>query len=129
MNLFFDTHALITQFYGEEGCEIIEELMRDVESGQSKGYISTVTIAELKYLLLNRYGEKEAANRLHPVMASDLSIIPVSVPIALSAGSIKKTGISLADAMIAATALEIDATVVSGDIHFLEMGVPVHTYP
>jgi predicted nucleic acid-binding protein len=83
----------------------------------------------LQYLLLKRYGEKEAAIRLHPVMVSDLSIIPVSVPIALSAGSIKKTGISLADAMIAATALEIDATVVSGDTHFSEMGVPIRTYP
>ena len=90
MNLLFDTHALITQFYGEGGCEIVEELMRVVELGQSKGYISVVTIAELQYLLLRRYGEKEAAIRLHPDMASELAIIPVSVPIALSAGSKKK---------------------------------------
>jgi predicted nucleic acid-binding protein len=129
MNLLFDTHALITQFYGEGGCEIVEELMRSVESGESNGYISVVTIAELQYLLLRRYGEKEATIRLHPVMASDLTIIPVSISIALSAGSMKKTGISLADTMIAATALEIDATVVSGDPHFSDMGVPIQTYP
>lgn len=129
MNLLFDTHALITQFYGEGGCEIVEELMKGVESGESKGYISTVTIAELQYLLLRRYGEKEAAIRLHPIMVSDLIIIPVSISIAISAGSMKKTGISLADAMIAATAVEIDATVVSGDSHFSELGVPIQTYP
>ncbi len=38
MNLLFDTHALITQFYGEGGCEVVEELMINVGSGQSKGF-------------------------------------------------------------------------------------------
>lgn len=102
--------------------------MEEIESGQSKGYISTVTLAELKYLYIRRYGEKKAEARLHPVMASDISIIPVTISIALSAGSIKKTGISLANAMIAATALEMDALVVSGDRHFSEMGITVQSY-
>jgi len=59
------------------------------------------------------------------IMNSCLIFLPVSIPYALSAGSLKKPGISSADALIAATSDGIGAVVVSGDKHFSNMGLEI----
>lgn len=128
MDYLFDTHALITLLFGENGCDIVQNLMKEIENRESKGLISVITLTELKYLFTNRFGGEEADIRIHPILTSYLTIIPVSLSIAISAGRIKKSGISLADAIIAATALEMDCEVVSGDRHFSRMGVRVQSY-
>ena len=110
-------------------CNVVQTLFEEIEKGQARGFLSTVTLTELKYLYTKRFGEKEADIRLQPILTSDLTIIPVTITIALTAGSIKKAGISVADAIIAATALEMSAIVVTGDKHFSEMGIDVKNYP
>jgi len=129
MNLLFDTHALITLLHKEPGYLVVQSLFEEIEAGISKSFLSTVTIAEIKYLFVKRFGDKEAEIRLHTIINSGLTIIPVSIPIALSAGSLKNSGISLADAMIAATAIDLAAVVVTGDRHFSRMGIEVRNYP
>ncbi|ABD41623.1 PilT protein-like protein [Methanospirillum hungatei JF-1] len=128
MNYLFDTHALITLFHNEPGHEIVQSIFEEIENGKADGFISTVTLTELKYLYFKRFGEDESEKRLHPILTSNLTIIPVTISIALSAGSIKKAGISLADAIIASTAREIQAVVVTGDTHFSEMGIEMKKY-
>ena len=59
---------------------------------------------------------------------AEIPIIPVTISIALSSGSIKKPGISIADAIIASTAREMQAVVVTGDPHFSEMGMVIKKY-
>ncbi|WP_366513140.1 PIN domain-containing protein [Methanoregula sp.] len=48
---------------------------------------------------------------------------------AINAGTIKRPGISVADAIIAASALSVNASVVTNDPHFSDMGVEVTGYP
>lgn len=57
-----------------------------------------------------------------------LNLISLNDEIAINAGFLKRHGISVADTLIAASALAIDATVVSNDPHFLDMGIPVIRY-
>ncbi len=128
MNYLFDTHALITLFHQEPGYQVVQSLFEGIESDQLKGFISSISLTELRYLYKNRFGEKEADARLLPVLKSGVEIIPVHTKIALIAGSIKKPGISVADAIIAATALEISAKVVTGDRHFSYLGVEILSY-
>ena len=45
------------------------------------------------------------------------------------AGTIKRPGISVADAIIAASARSVNASVVTNDPHFSKMGVEVTGYP
>ncbi|MFH0968774.1 MAG: PIN domain-containing protein [Methanobacteriota archaeon] len=64
----------------------------------------------------------------HAILNTSLEIIPVDIDIAISAGNLKKRKISLADAIIASTAIQVKATVVTNDSHFDELGVPRISY-
>jgi len=86
--LLFDTHALITLLHKEPGYLVVQSLFEEIEAEISRGFLSTVTIAETKYLFVKRFGDKEAEICLHTIINSGLTIIPVSIPIALSAGSL-----------------------------------------
>jgi len=46
----------------------------------------------------------------------------------MDAGTMKRPGISIADAIIAASALSVGASVVTNDSHFSDMGVGVKGY-
>lgn len=63
------------------------------------------------------------------VLHSKLNVIPLSAEIAIRAGTLKRPGISVADAIIAASALSVEASVVTNDQHFSQMGVEVTGYP
>jgi len=53
------------------------------ENGKADGYISTILLTELKYLYFKRFGEDESEKRLYPIFTSNLTIIPVTISIAL----------------------------------------------
>lgn len=125
MNYLFNTHAPITLFHKETGHQIVQSLFEEIETGKTNEHLSTITLTELKYLFFKRFGEDEAEKRLHPILTSDFNIISVTISIALSAGSIKKAGISIKDANIALTAREIGTIGVTGDEHFSHMGIKV----
>jgi len=47
------------------------------------------------------------------VLHSKLNVIPLSAEIAIRAGTLRRLGISVADAIIAASAMSVDASVVT----------------
>jgi predicted nucleic acid-binding protein len=63
------------------------------------------------------------------VQSSKLSLVPLSAEIAVEAGMLKRPGISVADAIIAASARAAGAAVVTNYPHFLELGIEVSGYP
>lgn len=127
-SLLFDTHALLTYLNDENGSETIDNHLNNVENGASKGYVSSITIAELTYIYNRNDKKSEGEACIHALLNTSLEIIPVDTDIAISAGNLKKHKISLADAIIAATALQVKATVVTNDTHFDELGVPRISY-
>lgn len=123
-SLLFDTHALLTYLNDEDGSQTIGGYLDDVDTGIRNGYISSITLAELIYIY-NRNGKKtEGEACIHALLYSSLQVLPVDIPIAISAGNLKKTKISLADAIIASSAVQVNASVVTNDSHFDELGVP-----
>jgi predicted nucleic acid-binding protein len=63
------------------------------------------------------------------VQGSKLNIIPLTPEIAVEAGLLRQQGISVADAIIAASARSAGAAVVTNNAHFSVMGVEVRGYP
>jgi predicted nucleic acid-binding protein len=127
-SLLFDTHALLTYLNDENGSETIDNHLNNVENGTSNGYISSITIAELAYIYNRNDKKSEGEACIHALLNTSLEIITVDTDIAISAGNLKKRKISLADAIIAATALQVKATVVTNDTHFDELGVSRISY-
>jgi predicted nucleic acid-binding protein len=127
--LLFDTHAFLAFFNGEEGSERIRKYMGAIQNGDSEGFVATITLTELAYIYTRRAGEPSARLRVMQIQHSKLDLIPLTAEIAVDAGIIKRPGISVADAIIAASARSVNASVVTNDPHFSEMGVVVTGYP
>ena len=126
--LLFDTHAFLAFFNREEGSETIKKYMDAIQTGNAEGFVATITLTELVYIYSRKLDEASGKLRVMQVLHSKLNVIPLSAEIAIRAGTLKRPGISVADAIIAATALSVEAAVVTNDLHFSEMGIDVVGY-
>ncbi|MBN1165580.1 MAG: type II toxin-antitoxin system VapC family toxin [Methanospirillaceae archaeon] len=127
--ILFDTHALMTLWNNDPGAEIIQNLLKKVDDSMIQGCISVISLTEVYYLTCRVLGNDNARSLTEKILCSSLRIIPVSSEIAIVAGMIKQKEISLADTIIVASAKQVNATVISGDPHFRELGVDLFTYP
>ena len=127
--LLFDTHAFLAFFNREEGSERIRDHMDAIQNGDTEGFVATITLTELAYIYTRKTDEPSARLRVMQIQHSKLTLIPLTAEIAVDAGTIKRPGISVADAIIAASARSVNASVVTNDPHFSKMGVEVTGYP
>ena len=127
--LLFDTHAFLAFFNREEGSERIRDHMDAIQNGDAEGFVATITLTELAYIYTRKTDEPSARLRVMQIQHSKLTLIPLTAEIAVDAGTIKRPGISVADAIIAASARSVNASVVTNDPHFSKMGVEVTGYP
>jgi predicted nucleic acid-binding protein len=129
IRLLFDTHAFLAFFNREEGSECIRKHMDAIQNGGAEGFVATITLAELGYIYTRKADASVATLRALQIQHSKMQLIPLTAEIAVDAGIIKQQGISVADAIIAASARAVDALVVTNDPHFSKMGVGVTGYP
>jgi len=118
----FDTKALIAFFNDEEGADVVEKLLEDVDNGKVEGYISVITLTEIYYLYAKRVDANTAKERVEMLKRSNLKIVPIDENIAVKAGEYKTLGgIPIADAIIGASAWFVKAEVVTDDEDFEKM--------
>lgn len=87
---------------------------------RDKGFIPTMTLAEVTNVVCQATGKRRAEEMVEFIKCSDLTLSYMTPSVAARAGFIKcdHRKISMADCVIAATALHIGARVVSDDPHF-----------
>ncbi|MDD1690174.1 MAG: PIN domain-containing protein [Methanoregula sp.] len=127
--LLFDTHAFLAFFNREEGSDTIKKYFEAIQDGEAEGFVATITLTELVYIYARKTDAATARLRVMQVQGSKLKIITLTSEIAMDAGTMKRQGISIADAIIAASALSVGASVVTNDPHFSDMGVEITGYP
>ena len=127
--LLFNTHAFLAFFNREDGSETIRNQMDAIQNGDAEGFVATITLTELAYIYSRKLDEASGILRVMQIQHSKMNLIPLSAEIAIRAGTLKRSGISIADAIIAASALSVEASVVTNDLHFSELGVDVTGYP
>jgi len=127
--LLFDTHAFLAFFNREDGSETIRNHLDAIQNGDAEGFVATITLTELAYIYTRNADAASARVRVMQIQHSKLTLIPLTAEIAVDAGTIKRPGISVADAIIAASARSVGASVVTNDPHFSEIGVEVTGYP
>lgn len=127
--LLFDTHAFLAFFNREEGSETIKNLLEMIQGGNAEGFVATITLTELAYIYARKTDTATARLRVMQIQNSKLNLIPLTPEIAVEAGILKQPGISVADAIIASSAISAGAAVVTKDAHFSAMGVEVRHYP
>ena len=122
----FDTEALLIFYLGEEGADIVEDLLRRIQNKETKGFLNIVNLTEFYYILYRR-DAAIAEEKVRNLRAYGIEIVPlIDNAIWRETGKIKgEHAISLADAFAVATAIaKKDKLVVGRDEDFKKVNVP-----
>jgi len=111
----YDTRFFIEHYYSKDG-EVLRKTKEEIRKTKER-YISAVVVHEVYRLTLEREGRETAILRAS-LLEKDFKIIDVDPEIARNSAEIRhKYRISLADSIVAATSLSLNATCLSDDIH------------
>lgn len=115
----FDTRYFNQAYYSDSPRD--RALLRNVFTGMRRRLVSSVTIHEVYRLALRGEG-REVARLRCAVMESDFEVIPLDGELAVISAELRHGhGFSLADGVIAATAIREKCPVISDDPHFEEI--------
>ncbi|MEW6456389.1 MAG: PIN domain-containing protein [Acidobacteriota bacterium] len=111
-NFILDTSAIISLLEDEQGADRVEDVIK-----KHNVYIPFIVLIEIYYITLKRRGQEIADERYAMLKRLPAKILnEIDEPILLSAGYLKANHpISLADAIIAAYAKQMDAILIHKD--------------
>lgn len=111
-----DTSAIFTHIEEEAGYDKVEDILRLGRKGKCQIYLSFVSLAEIYYISWQEKSEDSAKELVVLVKSLPIQIIDSNERIALSAGRLKAIHrLSIADAFVAATAIDKYAILVHKD--------------
>lgn len=112
----YDTRFFIEHYYSKDK-QVLRKTTEEIRKNKEK-YISAIVIHEVYQLTLLREGRETAVLRTS-LLEKDFKTVKVDSLIAKSSAELRwKHKISMADSMIVATALNLNATCFSDDPHF-----------
>jgi predicted nucleic acid-binding protein len=118
-NIVFDSYALIAFFRQEPGYELVRELLVKIAADETEGYITTINIGEVYYMICRKSSQKNAEVALDALLKFPLQIIEADLKLTLEAAKLKaKYPLSYADAFAAALTILKKATLITGDDEF-----------
>lgn len=111
-----DTSAIFTFTKSEDGSDIVEDILVSAAKGRSSVYLSFISLTELYYVTWQAKSEQAARELIILVKSLPVQRVDPNERIILSAGRIKALHrLSVADAFIAATAIEKSSILVHKD--------------
>jgi predicted nucleic acid-binding protein len=127
--IILDTFPILKFFKNEKGAEEVEKILNKIERKEIKGFISSITISELFYILSRFKSEKFAKGVINHIRISNLKIISLDYKIAEIGGKFKfkysgkgkKKGLPMADAIIAATSYVNDLVLICDEEDYFKI--------
>jgi len=116
-----DSFAVIAFLQDEEGAGQVEDILREGDKGKNKIYMHALNLGEIYYNVFRVEGEKLANIVWAKVKNFPIAFIDdLSEGFLLSAARIKGTyPVSYTDAFAVATAIDKEATLITGDRDFM----------
>ena len=115
-----DSFAVIAFLQDEKGADKVEEILKEAERGKTKLYMHVLNLGEVYYNVFKDEGENLANSVWAKIKNYPVEFVDdLSENFLLSAERIKGTyPISYADAFAAATSIEKEAMLITGDPDF-----------
>jgi len=114
-----DSFAILAYLAGEEGADIVDDLLNKAEKEEVKLYLNYVNLGEVYYIIFREKDVNEANESIVLIKRKQIELVQVDERIALIAGRVKATySMSYADAFVVATAIVKEAKIVTGDPEF-----------
>jgi predicted nucleic acid-binding protein len=115
----FDSYALIAFFRQEKGYELVRDLLVKMANDESEGYITTINVGEVYYMISRKSSTKNADIALDALLKFPLHIIEADLKLSLEAAKLKaKYSLSYADAFAGALTINRKAVLITGDDEF-----------
>ena len=112
----YDTRFFMEHYYSQN--ETILKKTKEAIRKAEERFISAIVIHEIYQLTLKQEGRETAVLRT-ALLEKDFKVVKVDAEIAKSSAELRhKYKMSMADSIIAATALSLNATCLSDDPHF-----------
>ena len=117
----FDTQSILIFYLGEPGADRVEDYLKRVLDKKISGHMNVVNLAEL-YYVLSRKDKAVAEEKERNLKSYGIKIVDVRASTSLwkRAAEIKAMNpVSLADSFAAATAIDLNGSLVTGgDLDF-----------
>lgn len=115
-NYVFDTSAIFAYTKLESGADTVEEILNLAKKNKCGLYLSFISLMEIYYITWQQKGKDIAKELIVLIKSLPIQIIESNERLILSAGRIKANHrLSVADSIIAATAIEKSAVLVHKD--------------
>ena len=122
IKIVVDAHALLRFLQDEEGAEIVEQHLKKARIGEANLFMSEINLGEVYYMTVRRFGVEHARVRLNEIRQLSLEFVPALWSLVQSAAELKaEYAVSYADCFAAATAMDLDAAVMTGDPEFKKL--------
>jgi len=119
MKLVLDSHAILAYINDEPAAEVVQNYLDFGRNGRAELYMNVVNLGEVYYVLSRRKGVDVANMAMALLKREPITFIIADERLALMAGRIKAFHkLSYADAFAAATAIDLDAILLTGDDEF-----------
>lgn len=117
--IVFDSYALIAFFRQESGYELVRNLLVKMANDESEGYITTVNIGEVYYMISRKSNQRNAEIALDALLKFPVQMIEADLRLSLDAAKLKaRYSLSYADAFAAALTIQKRAVLITGDNDF-----------
>lgn len=121
-NILFDSFALLRFFYQESGAEKVRELLEEASINEVTLLISAINVGELIYIIQRRSGDQAKLQMLIKLKNLGFTILPCPNELIFRAAELKaRFAMSYADTFALASAIEHNATLVTGDQEFRQV--------
>lgn len=115
----FDTFAILAYFLAEPGGGKVRELLGRAEAGETSLAMSLINVGEVFYILSREQGSPKAQSILADLRSLTIRFYDATEERILVAARLKADyPISYADAFAASLAIELNASLVTGDSEF-----------
>jgi len=115
----FDSHALLTFFQGEPGADRVGEILRDSRRRPFDIFVCMMNFGEIVYLTKRRFGDEKKIEVVSRIYQIGLKVLSVTDSLVFQAAELKaQYALSYADCFALACAVNLPATLVTGDPEF-----------
>lgn len=115
----FDSYALLKFFQKEKGYEKIVHLLKEIRKSGGVQYINAINLGEIIYSTKREFGDQRKLEVLANIERLKFTVLPVTSALIFQAAEYKaQYGISYADCIALASAVEHKAIIVTGDPEF-----------
>jgi len=115
----FDSHALLKFFQKEKGYEKVVRLLKEAADTEVRKYINAINLGEIIYSTKREFGDQKKLEVLANIERLNFMILSVPNSLIFQAAEYKaQYSISYADCCALASAVELSASIVTGDPEF-----------